>query len=234
MNQTLLESGKIFLNSIGEFIFPKICIVSENKLSENNSNDFISDDIIQSLDRLNVNDISDIKLKISNKETFSLYSFKSDSDMQKIIHHFKYAGFSDIGKLFGEILSKEILKSDINIKDYDFICPVPLFKSKKRSRGYNQSEILSDTISKELNKIHIPDLLKRTRDTKSQTGMNMEERKENVKNVFELNKSYNIKRQNIILVDDVITTGSTVSECLKALKKRGADRILVISLAAAK
>jgi len=234
MNQTLLDSGKIFINSIGEFIFPKICIVSENKLSENNSNDFISDDIIQSLDRLNVNDISDIKLKISNKETFSLYSFKSDSDMQKIIHHFKYAGFSDIGKLFGEILSKEILKSDINIQDYDFICPVPLFKSKKRSRGYNQSEILSDTISKELNKIHIPDLLKRTRDTKSQTGMNMEERKENVKNVFELNKSYNIKRQNIILVDDVITTGSTVSECLKALKKRGADRILVISLAAAK
>ena len=234
MNQTLLDSGKIFINSIGEFIFPKICIVSENKLSENNSNDFISDDIIQSLDRLNVNDISDIKLKISNKETFSLYSFKSDSDMQKIIHHFKYAGFSDIGKLFGEILSKEILKSDINIQDYDFICPVPLFKSKKRSRGYNQSEILSDTISKELNKIHIPDLLKRTRDTKSQTGMNMEERKENVKNVFELNKSYNIKSQNIILVDDVITTGSTVSECLKALKKGGADRILVISLAAAK
>ncbi len=234
MNQTLLDSGKIFINSIGEFIFPKICIVSENKIPNNNSNDFISDDIIQSLDRLNVNDISDIKLKISNKETFSLYSFKSDSDMQKIIHHFKYAGFSDIGKLFGEILSKEILKSDINIQDYDFICPVPLFKSKKRSRGYNQSEILSDTISKELNKIHIPDLLKRTRDTKSQTGMNMEERKENVKNVFELNKSYNIKRQNIILVDDVITTGSTVSECLKALKKRGADRILVISLAAAK
>lgn len=234
MGEKFKSTGKILYNSLKDFIFPKICIVSDKKLIENNSNDFLDDKIILSLERLNVNDITEMKIKISNKEIFSLYSFRTDSDMQKIIHNFKYNGFQNVGLIFGNILVDELLNSDLDISSYDMIAPVPLFIAKERSRGYNQSSILASVIGKKIGVDFIPDLLIRTKDTKSQTGMNKDERVANVKNVFRLNDSYVIKGEKIILVDDVMTTGSTVSECLKILKKKGCEKVLAVSLAIVK
>jgi ComF family protein len=228
------SAGRILYDSVKDFIFPKICIVRDEKLPENNSNDFLDDRVIQSLERLNVNDIIGMKLKISNKEIFSLYSFRANSEMQKIIHNFKYNGFQNVGLIFGNILADELLNSNLDISSYDMIAPVPLFIAKERSRGYNQSSILASVIGKKVGVDFIPDLLIRTKDTKSQTGMNKDERVANVKNVFRLNDSYEIRGKKIILVDDVMTTGSTVSECLKILKKKGGEKVLAVSLAIAK
>ena len=228
------SAGRILYDSVKDFIFPKICIVRDEKLPENNSNDFLDDRVIQSLERLNVNDITGMKLKISNKEIFSLYSFRTNSEMQKIIHNFKYNGFQNVGLIFGNILADELLNSNHDISSYDMIAPVPLFIAKERSRGYNQSSILASVIGKKVGVDFIPDLLIRTKDTKSQTGMNKDERVANVKNVFRLNDSYEIRGKKIILVDDVMTTGSTVSECLKILKKKGGEKVLAVSLAIAK
>lgn len=221
-------------NSSKDFIFPKTCIVSGEKLPEDNSNDFLDDRIINSLDRLTVNDITEMKVNTSNKEIFSVFSFKTDSDMQKIIHHFKYSGFTKIGNLFGSILADELLKSTLNVSEYDIITHVPLFVSKERSRGYNQSAVLAEAMNKKLSLDYIPDLLKRIKDTKSQTYMKKEERIANVKNVFRLDDKYEIKGKKIILVDDVMTTGSTVSECIKVLKKKGCEKVLAAAIAIAK
>jgi ComF family protein len=234
MGEKFKSAGRILYDSMKDFIFPKICIVRDEKLTENNSNDFLDDKIIQSLERLNVNDITEMKLKISNKEIFSLYSFRTDSDMQKIIHNFKYNGFQNVGLIFGNILADELLNSNLDISSYDMIAPGQLFIAKDRSSGYNQSSILASVIGKKVGVDFIPDLLIRTKDTKSQTGMNKDERVANVKNVFRLNDSYVIKEKKIILVDDVMTTGSTVSECLKILKKKGCEKVLAVSLAIAK
>ncbi len=221
-------------NSIKDFIFPKTCIVSGEKLPEDNSNEFLDDRIINSLDRLTVNDITEMKVNTSNKEIFSIFSFKTDSDMQKIIHHFKYNGFTKIGDLFGSIMAEEILKSNLNVSEFDIITAVPLFASKKRSRGYNQSALLAEAINRKLALRYIPDLLKRIKDTKSQTYLKMEERTANVKNVFRLDDKYDIKGKKVILIDDVMTTGSTISECIKVLKKKGCEKVLAAAIAIAK
>ena len=148
MGEKIKSAGRILYDSVKDFIFPKICIVRDEKLPENNSNDFLDDRVIQSLERLNVNDITGMKLKISNKEIFSLYSFRTNSEMQKIIHNFKYNGFQNVGLIFGNILADELLNSNLDISSYDMIAPVPLFIAKERSRGYNQSSILASVIGK--------------------------------------------------------------------------------------
>ncbi len=221
-------------NSSKDFIFPKTCIVSGEKLPDDNSNDFLDDRIISSLDRLTVNDITEMKVNTSNKDIFSIFSFKTNSDMQKIIHHFKYNGFTKIGNLFGSVMADELLKSNLNISEFDIITAVPLFASKERSRGYNQSAVLAEAINRKLELLYIPDLLKRIKDTKSQTYMKKEDRIANVKNVFRIDDKYEIKGKKVILIDDVMTTGSTISECIKVLKKKGCEKVLAASIAIAK
>jgi ComF family protein len=208
--------------------------VSGEKLPDDNSNDFLDDRIISSLDRLTVNDITEMKVNTSNKDIFSIFSFKTNSDMQKIIHHFKYNGFTKIGNLFGSVMADELLKSNLNISEFDIITAVPLFASKERSRGYNQSAVLAEAINRKLELLYIPDLLKRIKDTKSQTYMKKEDRIANVKNVFRIDDKYEIKGKKVILIDDVMTTGSTISECIKVLKKKGCEKVLAASIAIAK
>jgi ComF family protein len=118
---------------------------------------------------------------------------------------------------------------------YNIIIPVPLHRTKQRERGYNQSEYVCTGIYEILNLEVIPNGLKRIRYTKTQTKLNREERKENVTNAFELNEKYlnKIQGKNIILVDDVITTGATILECGRILKANNCGKILTCSIALA-
>ncbi|MCK4250078.1 ComF family protein [candidate division WOR-3 bacterium] len=142
--------------------------------------------------------------------------------VDKIIHHFKYRKKTKLAIFLGRAMAS-IIKSDYFLKDADIIVPVPLFWWKNLRRGYNQAALLSKTISRECN-IKINDIMKRIKNTKSQTKLNEEKRRKNVLNAFAL-KSNTIENKKIILIDDVMTTGATINECARVLKKAGAKKV---------
>ncbi len=129
----------------------------------------------------------------------------------------------------------DIVNNHNPYNNFDFIVPVPLHKNRFRERGFNQSEIISYKLSKSTQKAILNSVLFRTKDTKHQFELNKKERKINVQGAFETNKPTNsiIKDSTILIVDDIYTTGSTISECKKELIKNGAKKVLSLILSKA-
>lgn len=146
------------------------------------------------------------------------------------IHKFKYK--SDI--VTGEILASfmaDVPFPDMDFADYDILVPVPLHIKRLRERGFNQSLILARIFGAKKN---IPvdfSLLKRRKFTLTQTGSTGKERKQNVKGAFAAGNKEKIAGKNILLIDDVYTTGATANECAKTLTRAGARRVGVLTLA---
>jgi len=137
-----------------------------------------------------------------------------------LIMRFKYNAEGDIAKLFAPYMI-EMINDDI-----DFLVPVPLSGERMKERGYNQALL----IAKQLNKL-IADVLIRTRKTIPQKNMSIKKRQENLKGAFKIIKNHGIIGKNILLVDDVYTTGATVMECKHVLMKNGANRVDIITMA---
>ncbi len=152
---------------------------------------------------------------------------------KKLIYSFKYKPYlSDLKSFLSELFIESIIQNEQFIKliessNFTFV-PIPLFKDKFKKRGYNQSEILAKALSKKLN-IPMQDLLTRVKDTKSQFKLTKDERKENIKGVFEL--KYPKIPKNIFLIDDVVTTGSTLKQAANLLKRNGAAKIFGLTFA---
>jgi ComF family protein len=146
------------------------------------------------------------------------------------IHQFKYGRDLSIGVLLASLMA-DFSFPDLEFRDYSLIIPVPLHIKKLRKRSFNQSIILADSLGK---KWQIPvnfSLLKRCKFTLTQTGLDKKERKRNIKGAFEVTDRAKIADRNIILVDDVYTTGATLNECTKMLIKAGAQKVAVLTLA---
>lgn len=122
------------------------------------------------------------------------------------------------------------LSSDAFIKP-DCAIPVPLHPQRLREREFNQSAIIASVISSRFDIAMLTNVLLRQRYTKPQVELGFRERKENVEGAFILQNKEAVMGRNIILVDDVFTTGSTVNECAKVLKKNGAEKVYVITIA---
>lgn len=117
------------------------------------------------------------------------------------------------------------------VEHFDFIIPIPLHKSRKREREFNQAEILSRQIGKEFDKQVLTDGLIRSKPTKTQTELSFPERMRNVEKSFFVAKPQVIKDANLLLIDDVLTTGATSNEAAKSLKDAGAKIVLLLTLA---
>lgn len=167
-------------------------------------------------------------------KAFSYFHFKEESIIQVLIHELKYQNKKSIGVFLGELVGKHI-KNDPDFILADALVPVPLHKIRLRERGYNQSEMISKGISRITGIKVIGDLLIRVRNTETQTKLNFEQRIENVKEAFKLREKYKdfVVGKRFIIVDDVITTGSTINECAKTLIDSGASKVLVLSVAVA-
>ena len=222
----------LFYQEIINFVLPPICLSCERLLK--NGSKYLCKNCEDSIIRID-NSIG-ITLSQLNRDdpvskVYSLFLFKEDTPIQTLIHELKYGQLRGIGKYYGKILGDELLKKS----NAEYIIPVPLHISKKRERGYNQSDFICDGISDALNIQTLKKCLRRTRFTQTQTKLSREERKQNVSGAFELREKYKntIHKKNIIIVDDVITTGSTILECAKVLKNAGCGEITVCSLALA-
>jgi ComF family protein len=160
-----------------------------------------------------------------------------DDYYKELIHRFKYGKKIPLGKSLGQRLGETInddsvfLKSDFKTQNSCFLIPVPLHKSRYRERGFNQSEIVADGISKITGLSVLKNVLKRKKNTKDQTNLSREQREENVRDAFVVSCPEMTKGKNVILVDDVITTGATLSECARMLKQAGAEKVLGMTIA---
>ena len=151
-------------------------------------------------------------------------------EIQDLVHGLKYKGrvsvARDLGRRLGHSLSSCGFAAGV-----DLLHPVPLHGARRRERGYNQSTLIARAVSEAT---HIPvrtGLLSRTRQTVTQTGLDLAARAENVKDAFRVRKVAAVSGKRIILVDDVITTGATCSACADALLAAGAREVRVAALA---
>ncbi len=156
---------------------------------------------------------------------------KYTGTIKRLIHEFKYSGKDYLGKPLGKLMNTFIRDYQLPIEHLDFVIPIPLHKSRQREREFNQAEILSQQIGQEFNKKVLTNALIRVKSTKTQTELIFSERCQNVKNSFAVTKPELIKDANLILIDDVLTTGSTSSEAAKCLKEAGAKKVLLLTLA---
>lgn len=145
------------------------------------------------------------------------------------IHTLKFKRITSGAEFFGREMY-EIYKTCYADKDIDLIIPVPLYKTKIRDRGYNQSMLIAKEISK-LSGLPISKALCKIKDTPIQHFLKREEREKNLRGAFCADKS--VKGKKILLIDDVITTGSTFNECAKELKRAGAESVYALAAAVA-
>lgn len=151
-------------------------------------------------------------------------------DIKKQIHNFKFHEQSYLYKYLIEIclLNNKIYNF---LRNFDLITYIPMNYNKQLKRGYNQSELLAKELGRKLN-IEVIKTLKKPLQLKVQSTLSEKEREKNVKNAFEfIGKEENIKNKKIILVDDIITTGSTVRICSKILKRFQPQKICILAIA---
>ncbi len=159
----------------------------------------------------------------------ALYYFEKSGLLQSLAHSLKYEEVTSFGVELGRKLSVKLTGLPV-----DVIIPVPLNRRKERERGYNQSDFLAQGLSEEL---HIPayrDAVLRVKYTVTQTHLNADQRKANIAEAFAVVKPELINGKSIAIVDDVITTGSTIQELAKVLKDAGAAKIIAASAGLAK
>ena len=141
--------------------------------------------------------------------------------VRQIIHEFKYGRQIHLRHLVGRWLSAALDDERLRGRQFDVIVPVPLHPARQRERGFNQANLLAELLSAQTSIPSRP-LLERTRYTNTQTALDRAERMENLHNAFRLRKNADVRGLRVLLVDDVLTTGSTLSECARVLKRAGA------------
>lgn len=150
--------------------------------------------------------------------------------MRTLVHQLKYADRHDASTLFGRWLMEA--GRDL-LADAHIIVPVPLSRWRLLLRHFNQAAVLAGELSRQTGVAVDPLVLRRTRSTQSQVGMTRDQRRRNVAGAFAVasRRRDRIKGRNVLLVDDVITTGATVEACARTLKRAGAARVDVLALA---
>ena len=152
-----------------------------------------------------------------------------DSPVQNVLHTLKYHRNMGVGDSLA-IQMKEFV--DSLHWPVDTLLPVPLGKKRLKERGYNQVGLVARSLAYETGLEYAPQALWKSRDTRSQVGLNISERKENVRNAYQANPEA-VKRKSVLLMDDVATTGSTISACTDALLSAGAREVYAITIARA-
>ncbi len=169
------------------------------------------------------------------KSFLSCFYFDKDGKIQHVIHLLKYGGVKSIGIRFGHEIGKRIVRHPI-LSSADLLIPIPLHKLKERDRGYNQSECICRGISDVAGIPTAQSMMRRVKFTETQTQLNIVERKVNVEDAFEITPRFrdHLQGKRIIIVDDVITTGSTINACAQALLAGGASSVYAASAAVTK
>ncbi len=219
-----------------DLFYPRVCFACERKLYEHE--DVLCDFCKIQLPKTNFHLQEDNpieKLFYGRCNLFAgaaYYKYLKGGKVQQLIHNFKYHNFTEIGPYIGERYGYELMKSP-RFADVDFIVPIPLHPKKLRSRGYNQSELFGEGLAKSMNASLDVENLYRKIHTSTQTKKSRWERHKNVNEIFALKDAQKYAGKHILLVDDVITTGSTMEACINVISSVENVKISVAAMASA-
>ncbi|MFC1658195.1 ComF family protein [Candidatus Omnitrophota bacterium] len=150
---------------------------------------------------------------------------------RELIHKFKYQNRDYLNSFLSSLLIDCIRQNRIGLDNFNLVIPIPLHKTRLREREFNQAELIARSVAREFSIALSPGNLWRKHNRRAQVELNDVERRNNVKGCFALRNPEEIKHKNILLIDDVLTTGATCSEAASVLKTAGAGSIFVLTLA---
>jgi ComF family protein len=234
-----LNLTKSILDPILEFIYPPVCLACNADLSADErlvcNGCWKSIQVVSSGDNL----FKEFTAKLTDEGVVSAvvspFYFEKEGRLQSIIHALKYEEYTSLGVMAGRFVGQSI-EHDKRVSQADFLIPVPLHPTKQRERGYNQAYYVCLGIAEVTRTPIRSDLLCRRKYTVSQTQLSFEERRENVGDAFEVRRESRdeLAGRSCILVDDVITTGSTINACARELQNAGAKDVHAAAIALAK
>ncbi|HEY4325431.1 MAG TPA: phosphoribosyltransferase family protein [Mucilaginibacter sp.] len=214
-----------YLADFVSLLFPELCSACGESLVTNER--LICTDCLYNLPFTNFHQQPDNIVakqfwgKIKLEGAYALYYFAKGGKIQNLMHQFKYKGIQEIGNLLGEIAGEQLVKNNV-FSTVDYIIPVPLHKKRLRERGYNQSACFAAGLAQKLNAAVEDNNLIRSVATETQTHKSRFARFENMKDIFIVNEPEKLVNKHILLVDDIVTTGSTLEACgLQLLKIPG-------------
>lgn len=217
-------------------IYPNLCIICNEPLNKSENQICIS--CIQQIPRTHYHIQSDNPVekrfwgKVKVFRATSFYFFHKGSPFQKLIHELKYKNNKEVGEVMGRLAAIELMES-ADFATVDFVIPIPLHPKKYALRGYNQSECIAKGISAVLKKPVDTSSLVRVMENTTQTKKSVYERYKNTSGIFEYKQGYIPDNSHLLLVDDVLTTGSTLEAAVAALSAIPGVRISVFTLAVA-
>lgn len=223
--KTFIKASIFLLKRLERLVFPPCCLICGKLLSEICCKDCEK----RIYDKLN------LKIESKSQKDYyfekHVYLFTYKDEIRNLILDYKFNDKSYLYKLFSKIITKNEKICGI-LEKYDIIIPVPIHKKRKQKRGYNQSELITRQISKKIpSLVHESTAIQKIKHNIEQSSLSKEQRKQNVKDVYKIVNKEKIENKNIVLFDDIYTTGNTVNEISKILKQNGANKILVLTIA---
>lgn len=231
-----MKLQRSYLADFVSLLFPELCYACGDSLI--GDEELICTDCIYNLPYTNFHQQPDNivarqfwgKLPVDN--AFALFYFTKGGKVQELMHQFKYKNIPLIGNKLGQIAGRQLIQTE-GFKQINAIIPVPLHKSRLRKRGYNQSACFAEGVAEILNVPVITNNLIRKHATETQTHKSRFERAVNMQDVFIVNNPNELDGKHILLVDDVITTGSTLESCGIALLTVHDLRLSIATIACA-
>lgn len=221
-------------NDFTELVYPALCITCGERLISQEKYlcmNCRADLPVTNFHLNSDNNVAELfwgRVKIENAT--SLFYYKKGSRYQRVIHFIKYRGMKELGFEFGTHLGASLSESE-NFTTADLIIPVPLHPRKKKKRGYNQSEYIARGVANILKKPVSVNNLCRKIYSSSQTRKNRFERWQNVEKIFKINHPDELRNKHILLLDDVVTTGSTLEACASEILKVPDTKVSIATLA---
>lgn len=214
------------INNVLNLLYPPTCGIC-GKICK----DYICNKCSIKIKKYEIKSKNVIKIKEKEKHFNELLCiFRYEDIIRDMLIKYKFQNKPYLYKTFSKIILKNE-KTCGFLEKYDIIIPVPISKRRKMQRGYNQTELVAKDIAKMLNIKLGNNILIKKIDTKAQSELSKKDRVINIKNVFRIIDYKTIKDKNILIFDDIYTTGSTANECAKVLKIAGANRVGVLTIA---
>ncbi len=168
--------------------------------------------------------------RVRIKKANSFLFFTKNGIVKNLIHHLKYKNQQQIGTFLGDWFG-QILKEQQQVDFIDAIIPVPLHKKKYRKRGYNQLTFFGERLGLHLAADYMPNILIKTANTKTQTKKSRIYRWQTDKALFKLSDTSLLKNKNVLLIDDIVTTGATLEACARTLNEVEGITVYIVTMA---
>lgn len=219
-----------FLYALIDLLYPRLCVVCRKGLTRGES--FVCTSCLYDFPFSDTSVSSDRELlagfgeECNPGKIHSLFYYNKFSDYRNLVHAVKYRSKKELGIFLGRMLGERLHGLQV-----DGIVPVPLHPKREKKRGFNQSYQIALGVAEVLRTEIWDKVIVRTRNNVTQTGLEPEERKKNVEDIFVLTDAAKIAGKHVLVIDDVVTTGATVHACMKTLAEAGGVRFTLACLA---